>query len=70
MLEESLKMVKVFFYCFWWVRYVFDKEVVKWVVDEDKEENLMLISVNKYDWDEIWYFNCSLIERMEGSLML
>lgn len=68
--EESSKTVKAFFHCLWRVRYVFDKEVAKWVVDEDKEENLTLTSVNKHDRDETRYFNRSPIERMEGSLML
>lgn len=68
--EEDAETVKSFFHCLWRVRYIFDKEVVKWVVDQDKEENLTLTTVNKNDRDETRYFNRSPKETTESSLML
>ena len=46
---EDEQTIKDFFKCLWEVRFVFDKEVVKWVSEENKEEILSLSSVSKQE---------------------
>jgi len=48
--EKDEQTIKKFIKCLWQVRWVFDKEVVKWIQKTDeKEEELLLTSVSKDD---------------------
>jgi hypothetical protein len=47
-LDENI--IKQFFKCLWTVRFLFDKCIVKWrQIDDDKEEELLLTSISKYE---------------------
>lgn len=54
----------------WEVRYVFDKNIIKWITDTDtKEEHLELTTINKSISKGNTYFNRNIIEKSE-QLML
>jgi uncharacterized protein with ParB-like and HNH nuclease domain len=42
--------IKEFIQCLWSVRYIFDKEVVKWIQNEDKDNELLLTNISKNDF--------------------
>jgi uncharacterized protein with ParB-like and HNH nuclease domain len=50
LIEKDEQTIKDFLKCLWTVRFVFDKEVVKWIQKTgDKEEELCLTSISKQD---------------------
>jgi uncharacterized protein with ParB-like and HNH nuclease domain len=50
LVEKDEEVIKEFFKCLWEVRFVFDKEVVKWIQQgDDKEEVLLLSNISKSD---------------------
>jgi uncharacterized protein with ParB-like and HNH nuclease domain len=48
--NKDEQTIKDFFKCLWEVRFIFDKDVVKWIQQEDdKDEILLLSSISKQD---------------------
>ena len=44
LIEKDEEEIKEFFKCLWGVRFIFDKEVVKWIQQEDDKEEVLLLS--------------------------
>lgn len=75
--NESQDFIKGFFLCLWKVRYVFDKNVVKWVQkSEDKDEELTITTVSQSikrlskDRTDNKYFSRSQPETKDAGTML
>jgi len=67
LINEDEQTIKDFFKCLWDVRWVFDKEIVKWIpkTGGDREEELSLTSTKKQDG----YFSRSTFEKNELNML-
>ena len=69
--KEDEAFIKGFFNCLWKVRYVFDKNVVKWVQKaEDKDEELKITFVSTNDRNNNRYFSRIHPDSKDANTML
>jgi len=68
--EEKEKSVKKFFEYLWQVRFIFDKNVIKWVENPGEKEKILLLSnVSMSNKGDYYYFSRSNKERNALSML-
>jgi len=67
LVEKDEQVIKDFFRCLWKVRFVFDKEVVKWIQQEDDKEEVLLLSTISTTQEN--YFTRTHKEKSDASML-
>jgi len=69
-IEQRELNIKAFFECLWQVRFLFDKEVIKWVeIPGEKEKVLLLTNISKSNKGDYYYFSRSNKEKNPLSML-